>query len=915
MKLKFPIILSFLLSFSLVFSGAGTSYAFQTTNDSYKVSQGVTYSNYTYTNSAVNHLEVDLTNPYTKIAIGMPSPINSLATLTEKANADSKEGNRVVGAINSNFFNMSDGYPLYLISQYNTIVTSEVLSDSSNNYVSQPIAFGILADGSPEIAYYDSDVIVNYKGEATEIEGVNKTRDANSGIVYTPTHHSSITPTNEYGMEIIVETPSTISTTKFGDTFTGTVTGIRQYGDTTKSKIPRNGFVLSFNGTAMEKFKNVKVGEEISVSFAIDDRWMDAQFMMASGPLLVLDGKVNMTMNADSSRAKEIAPRTAIAIDGDKNTVHLITVDGRQSGSAGMTLTQFANYLVQLGVDRAINLDGGGSTTMGIRKYGSNDVVLANSPSGGIQRRISAIIEAISTGPASTAAMMKVTRDQVGTLLIGATVNLKPEYVLDEHYNPLAINAADFTVTAQNNLVTINGLSYTGAAAGSERITVKNGNAAQTISFDVVSAPATLAISSQSTSIDPSSTMQFTATAKDKNGNNLIYSPSQLKWSVEGNLGTISSTGLFKSNGQYGKGKVIATLGEKSVSKDIEVEESFTNSTFAINNFESTSDWRVDTALSSASIKAISANSYGKQGKNSIQLSYDMTGNQSGTAAAYLRLNSLVQLPGNPIKLGVWLFGDGNETWVRGIVRDATGTKYTVNFTAENGQTWTGWQYVEAQLPEDAPRPFSFETIYLAQPTVKKQKAGTVYFDKLQAVYKTTHEEPLFTDVSSGNVNKDEISYLVERGYINGYTDGSFKPSQALSRTHAAVLLARALKLTTSNVKNPGFSDVPTSHPYYKEIAAVVESGIMDGKGDGTFDPQGKLTRAQMAKILVEAYDLTGTTAKKFKDVNPKQWSYEYIHTLAANGITTGYEDNTYKPGIEVSRVHFSLFLYRSITK
>ena len=129
-------------------------------------------------------------------------------------------------------------------------------------------------------------------------------------------------------------------------------------------------------------------------------------------------------------------------------TEDLITVDGRLNSSAGMNLSQFADYLVSLGVERAINLDGGGSTTMGIRKYGSNTVVLANNPSGGSQRRVSAIIEAISTGATGTPTHFKVTRDKVGSLLIGTTVKLTPNYVLDEHYNPLGVNAADFTVTS-----------------------------------------------------------------------------------------------------------------------------------------------------------------------------------------------------------------------------------------------------------------------------------------------------------------------------------------------------------------------------------------------------------------------------------------------------------------------------------
>ena len=359
-----------------------------------------------------------------------------------------------------------------------------------------------------------------------------------------------MTPNSGKGMEFIVETGNTVSATKFGQSLTGKVTAIRGYDDEAKAKIPRNGFILSFNGSTWgDKYRGIKIGDEISVNFSIDSRWMDAQFIMASGPLLVLDGKKNVTMNLSSSRATETAPRTAIAISKDKTKVHLITVDGRISGSSGMTMSQFADYLVSLGVDRAINLDGGGSTTMGIRKYGSNTVVLANTPSGGTQRRVSAIIEAISTGATGSAKHIKVTRDKVGSLLVGASVKLTPDYVLDEHYNPLSVNANDFTVTSQNNNVTVNGLSYTAVAAGQERVTVENQGATQTISFNVVDAPVGFSITGVTGPVDPNASLHLKAHVTGANNEPLIYNESQIEWSIDGDIGTVFSSGVFKSNG------------------------------------------------------------------------------------------------------------------------------------------------------------------------------------------------------------------------------------------------------------------------------------------------------------------------------------------------------------------------------
>ncbi|MFP3339096.1 phosphodiester glycosidase family protein, partial [Micrococcus sp. SIMBA_131] len=87
-------------------------------------------------------------------------------------------------------------------------------------------------------------------------------------------------------------------------------------------------------------------------------------------------------------------------MDSTGNRVFFVTVDGRQPGySTGMNLKEFANYLVGLGANYALNLDGGGSTTMVTRKVGDELASLTNSPSDGFERSVSAILQAVSTAP------------------------------------------------------------------------------------------------------------------------------------------------------------------------------------------------------------------------------------------------------------------------------------------------------------------------------------------------------------------------------------------------------------------------------------------------------------------------------------------------------------------------------------
>ena len=137
---------------TLLWTVPASASANQNAVKSYPVSSGVTYSQYTQSGTKyINHLSVNLGDPYTKLQVGLPAPIAKTQATTVLANRDSKDGNRVVGAINASFFDMNNGLPMYLISQGNEIVNGGVISNSSSYYVSQPIAFGVTKDGLAEI--------------------------------------------------------------------------------------------------------------------------------------------------------------------------------------------------------------------------------------------------------------------------------------------------------------------------------------------------------------------------------------------------------------------------------------------------------------------------------------------------------------------------------------------------------------------------------------------------------------------------------------------------------------------------------------------------------------------------------------------------------------------------------------------
>ncbi|MEK5217697.1 S-layer homology domain-containing protein [Psychrobacillus sp. FSL H8-0487] len=167
-----------------------------------------------------------------------------------------------------------------------------------------------------------------------------------------------------------------------------------------------------------------------------------------------------------------------------------------------------------------------------------------------------------------------------------------------------------------------------------------------------------------------------------------------------------------------------------------------------------------------------------------------------------------------------------------------------------------------------------------------------------------------FTDVAKGSSYYTIIHEMRDKGVINGYEDGTFKPLQEVSRKHVAVLLARALPLEPIRASKE-FTDVPKSHPYHAEIQKMYRAGIVDGS-QGKFNPDQPLSRVQMAKILDLAFKLDTKNTFKFPDVSSDHWGNQHVQALYSNGITTG-DNGLFKPNAPVTRQHYAVFLHRAL--
>lgn len=168
-----------------------------------------------------------------------------------------------------------------------------------------------------------------------------------------------------------------------------------------------------------------------------------------------------------------------------------------------------------------------------------------------------------------------------------------------------------------------------------------------------------------------------------------------------------------------------------------------------------------------------------------------------------------------------------------------------------------------------------------------------------------------FRDVSSSDWYYADVIYLTDSGILNGFEDGTFRPNEAVTRAQMAKIIALASLQEVDTKFAPKFTDLPKTHWSYPYVAALTEKGIL---ADTThFNPNNLLTRAELAKVLVEAFNLKPETLPRFLDVPTTAWYADYISSLAESGITTGKTAVTFAPTATVSRAEMAAFVNRSI--
>lgn len=197
------------------------------------------------------------------------------------------------------------------------------------------------------------------------------------------------------------------------------------------------------------------------------------------------------------------------------------------------------------------------------------------------------------------------------------------------------------------------------------------------------------------------------------------------------------------------------------------------------------------------------------------------------------------------------------------------------------------------------------ESPNVASDAVIKNEKG----EDVTANYKITYVDGVLKAIE---VLNKEIHF----NYVIGYTDGTIRPNNDISRAEVATIFFRLLtdearEQYTTTAGN--FTDVKAGMWCNRAIATLTNMGIIKGYTDGSFQPNKSITRAELATIIARFAKLDVNT-KTFSDING-HWAQKNIELAAGNGWINGYEDGTFRPNNNITRAETFAMINRVLDR
>lgn len=804
-------------------------------------------------------LKADLSEPLLKIdtIIGSDGTLDKNQVVTDMAKRTG-----AVAAINGDFFQMMEsGRTIGLAYQGGKLVESPALR-------SDMYGFGLTEDKTPLIELFGfTGKVTAENGKSFALSGINK-----PGYMLMSGVSSDVDTLHLYNT---LWGPT--SRGKLAD-LAGVVEVVVQNGvvqrtltDQAGVAIPANGYILKGHGLAAQFIKdNLKPGSKVSYTYTVEPGGKDLFAAVGGQALLVEDGHqpAYFTQNITGKHA-----RTAAGISKDGKTLFLVAVEKQTDVSVGMTQEELASFLISIGVWRAVNLDGGGSTTLAARHLGDFDVSLVNQPQGTSQRRVPDAIGIFSLAPKGTLSGLSVSGPAV--LLAGTSGKFEVKG-FDEYHNPSRVSANSVSFSAPDGTGDFQGNVFTAAGkSGSVTVTASMGSVSGTASVRVVGLEmiSSMEISPGKITTEPGKSTQLSLKVKTYSGEAFDISTDDVEWSVDSSVGRIDN-GVFTAAKDAVSGKIKASFQEHTASVTVTVKPTWTE--LHVDPLEESSasmdDWievrfPAGTTSEPADIMLVRESDF-----SDVPDGIDVIGaiNLSPVEGQEVTLNNplLVDwlydedvLSHRPV---IMLYDDSTQKWMEQPARtEGSGTNRTISakvwgfgrlVLADDRRSVpafkdTAGHWAEAQIGGLAARGmlngFPDGTYGPGQPVTRAQFANA-----LAAVLKWPAPQSTadFTD-SIPVWARPAVEKAFSRGVITGYPDGTFKPESGITRAEMAVMIDRALKLSESD-KALAFKDTNKIPDYaLGSVSRAVDAGILQGS-DGYFNPTKGVTRAEMAAAL-----------------------------------------------------------------
>jgi hypothetical protein len=168
-----------------------------------------------------------------------------------------------------------------------------------------------------------------------------------------------------------------------------------------------------------------------------------------------------------------------------------------------------------------------------------------------------------------------------------------------------------------------------------------------------------------------------------------------------------------------------------------------------------------------------------------------------------------------------------------------------------------------------------------------------------------------------GHWAESQLNSWIEKGFIKGYADGSFKPNNSITRAEFAALINHSFKFIEK--ADVAFTDVSPTSWAYEEVAKAVKAGYTQGYSDGTFGANKEVSRQEVAVMIGRLLKMESMVDDQglngFKDEDTfAEWSKASIHAVTAEKIMQGYAaDQTFRPEAPITRAEAVVTLDRTL--